>query len=245
MDKRVALITGSSRGIGRAIAIELGRQGFEVLINCIKNEELARETADIICSAGGRADLFICDVGDLNSVNKMYEFSKKTFGFVDTVVNNAGVSRYSLFTDEDADSFDSVMNTNVRGVFNVCHAFIPDMVERKFGRIINISSMWGLVGASCEAIYSASKAAVIGLSKSLAKELGPSGITVNAVAPGVIKTDMLNEISKDTIDALIDETPVGRIGEAHDIANTVAFLASKKSGFITGEVINCSGGFLI
>ena len=245
MDKRVALVTGSSRGIGRAIAIKLGSQGYEVLVNCVKNDKLARQTADLICAAGGRADLFVADVGDPDAVNKMYEFARATFGFVDTVVNNAGISRYSLFTSEDSDSYDKVMNTNLRGVFNVSKAFIPDMVDRKFGRIINISSMWGLVGASCESLYSASKAAVIGLSKALAKELGPSGITVNAVAPGVIKTDMLSEISNDTIAGLVDETPVGRIGEADDVANVVSFLASRNSGFITGEVINCSGGFLI
>lgn len=245
MDKRVALVTGSSRGIGRAIAIELGRQGYEVLINCIKNEALARETADLICAEGGRADFFVADVGDEKAVRKMYEFARSTFGFVDTVVNNAGISRYALLTSEDKCSYDAVMNTNLKGAFNVCREFIPDMVDRKFGRIINISSMWGLVGASCESLYSASKAAIIGLSKSLAKELGPSGITVNAVAPGVINTDMLKDISSATVEALVDETPVGRVGEPQDVANVVAFLASEKSGFVTGEVINCSGGFII
>lgn len=245
MDKRVALITGSSRGIGRATAIALGQQGYNVLINCVKNEDLAKETADTICALGGRADLFMADVGNYEAVRAMYDYAHKTFGFVDTVVNNAGISRYSLLTDETPNSYDEVMDTNLRGVFNVCRTFVPDMIDRKFGRIINISSIWGLVGASCECLYSASKAAVIGLTVSLAKELGPSGITVNAVAPGVIKTDMIKNISQDTIKALTEDTPVGRCGEVQDVANAVCFLASEKSGFITGEVINCSGGYVI
>ena len=245
MEKRVALVTGSSRGIGRAIAIALGARGFDVIVNCIKNVDLAKETADIICAAGGRADVFVADVGNADAVNEMLEFARRNFGFVDTVVNNAGVSRYSLFTDETEESFDNVMNTNLRGVFNVSRAFIPDMVNNSFGRIINVSSIWGLVGASCEAVYSASKAAVVGLTKALAKELGPSGITVNAIAPGVIRTDMIKEISPDTISGLIEETPVGRCGEPQDVANVVCMLAAKESGFITGEVINCSGGFVI
>ncbi|MCH5164403.1 MAG: 3-oxoacyl-ACP reductase FabG [Clostridiales bacterium] len=245
MDKRVALVTGSSRGIGRATAIALSAQGYNVIINCINNESLAKETADIICETGGRADYFMADVGDAQAVRALYEFARKTFGFVDTVVNNAGISRYALFTDEDAESYDSVMNTNLRGVFNVCRVFVPDMIENKFGRIINISSMWGLVGASCECLYSASKAAVLGLTTSLAKELGPSNITVNAVAPGVIKTDMIKNISLETIKGLAEDTPIGRCGEPQDVANAVCFLASKQSSFITGEVINCSGGYII
>ena len=245
MDKRVALVTGSSRGIGRATAIALGKEGYNVIVNCVNNEALAKETADIICAAGGRADYFMADVGDAKAVHAMYEFARKTFGFVDTVVNNAGISRYALFTDEDSSSYDSVMNTNLKGVFNVCRAFVPDMIDNRFGRIINISSMWGLVGASCECLYSASKAAVLGLTTSLAKELGPSNITVNAVAPGVIKTDMIKNISAETIKGLTDDTPIGRCGDPQDIANAVCFLASEQSSFITGEVINCSGGYII
>ena len=245
MDKRVALVTGSSRGIGRAIALQLGKSGFSVLVNCIKNERLAYETADAICRAGGRADVFMCDVGDINSVKEMYAYARKNFGFVDTVINNAGVSRYSLFTDETDASYDEVMNANVRGVFNVCRAFVPDMVSNAFGRIVNISSIWGLEGASCEAVYSMSKAALLGLTKALAKELGPSGITVNAVAPGVIQTDMLASISEQTVKGLVDETPIGRVGQPQDVAEAVAFLVGRQASFITGEVLNCSGGFVI
>lgn len=245
MNGRTVLITGASRGIGKAIALELGSYGYNVLVNCRKNVTLAEITADTICRNGGRADVYRADVGDINAVRSMYDYALKTFGFVDTIVNNAGISRYSLFTDEDEAGFNEVIGTNFKGVFNVCRTFIPKMIERKFGRIINIASIWGIVGASCEALYSASKAAVIGLTKSLAKELGPSGITVNAVAPGVIETDMLKEISPQTVETLINDTPVNRCGKVEDVANTVAFLASERSSFVTGEVINCSGGFVI
>ncbi len=244
-EKRVAFVSGSSRGIGKAIALELGAKGYNVIVNCVKNVDLAEETANLICREGGRADFICADVSKYDDVKKIYDFAKKNFGFVDTVVNNAGISRYSMFIDEDDNSYDSVMGVNFKGAFNVCRAFIPDMVSNKFGRIINISSMWGLVGASCESLYSASKAAIIGLTTSLSKELGASGITVNAVAPGVIRTDMIKNVSDETVKELVEETPVGRCGEPQDIANIVSFLASKESSFITGEVINASGGFII
>lgn len=245
MRKRVALVTGSSRGIGRAIAIELAKSGFDVLVNCKQNIDMARQTANEISALGARSDVFQADVSRLEQVDAMARYAAETFGFVDTVVNNAGVSRYSLFTDETADSYDEIMDINLRGVFNVCKAFAPSMISNRFGRIINISSMWGLVGASCEVLYSASKAGVIGFTTALAKELGPSSITVNAVAPGVIRTDMLSGISEQTINGLVEETPIGRVGEPNDVAAAVRFLASKEAGFITGETVNCSGGFVI
>lgn len=243
--RRTALVTGSSRGIGKAIAIELGEKGYNVIVNCVQNIALAEETANLICKNGGRADFICADVSKASDVKRIYEFATSNFGFVDTVVNNAGISRYAMLVDENDDSFERVVGVNLKGVFNICRAFVPDMVFNKFGRIINISSMWGLVGASCESLYSASKAAVIGLTSSLAKELGPSGITVNAVAPGVIKTDMIKNISREIIDGLVEETPTGKCGEPSDIANAVTFLAAKNSSFITGEVINVSGGFVI
>lgn len=245
MDKRVALVTGASRGIGKAIALALGKDGYNVLVNCVKNVDLAKQTADEICKNGGRADVFKADVSKPCEVKAMYDYAIKTFGFVDTVVNNAGVCRYALFTDETDESYDAVMDVNLRGVFNVCRAFAPDMISNRFGRIINVSSMWGLVGASCEAVYSASKAGVIGFTVALAKELGPSGITVNAVAPGVINTDMLANVLSETIIALKDETPIGRIGSPQDVASVVEYLASRQASFVTGETINCSGGFVI
>ncbi len=242
---RCALVTGSSRGIGKATAIALGKKGFNVIVNCVENVEMGKAVADEICALGVRADFFRADVSDSCAVKEMYEFARSTFGFVDTVVNNAGISRYSLFTDEDEQSFETVMGVNLRGVFNVSKAFAPDMIGNKFGRIINISSMWGLVGASCEALYSASKAAVIGLTKSLAKELGLSGVTVNAVAPGVIKTDMISNVNRQAIEELVGETPLARIGMPEDVADVVCFLASKESGFVTGETISCTGGLVM
>lgn len=242
---RCALVTGSSRGIGKATAVALAQKGFNVVVNCVKNTDMGKAVADELCGYGVRAGFFCADVSDAQAVGKLYEYAHINFGFVDTVVNNAGISRYALFQDEDESSFDKVMGVNLRGVFNVTKAFLPDMISNKFGRIINISSMWGLCGASCEVLYSASKAAVIGLGKALSKELGPSGITVNAVAPGVIKTDMLNSVGADTIRELVEATPLGRVGIPSDVASVVTFLASKESGFVTGEVINCSGGFVM
>lgn len=242
--RRCALVTGSSRGIGKAIAFALAQKGFNIIVNCVDNVEMGKAVADKLCSSGIRADFFRADVGDFGAVKEMYEFAKSNFGFVDTVINNAGISRYALFTDEDESSFDRVMDVNLRGVFNVSRVFAPDMISNKFGRIINISSMWGICGASCEALYSASKAAVIGLTKSLSKELGPSGITVNAVAPGVIKTDMIANVGEKTIEELIAQTPLDRIGTPKDVAEVVSFLASEES-FVTGEVVNCSGGFIM
>ena len=242
--KRVALVTGASRGIGAATALELAKNGFEVIVGYKVNKELACGVADKICANGGRADVFCADVSDYDAVCKMKDFAIKNFGFVDTVVNNAGISHYKLFTELNAKDYDLVMDTDLRGVFNVCRVFVPDMITASFGRIVNVSSMWGLVGSALETLYSAAKAGVIGLTKALAKELGPSGITVNAVAPGVINTDMLTDISCSVIDSLVDDTPLMRVGQPIDIAKTIVGLTQKQL-FITGEVINVSGGFII
>lgn len=242
--KRVALVTGASRGIGAATALELAKNGFEVIVGYKVNKELACGVADKICANGGRADVFGADVCDYDAVCKMKDFAIKNFGFVDTVVNNAGISHYKLFTELTTQDYDLVMDTDLRGVFNVCRVFAPDMITASFGRIVNVSSMWGLVGSALETLYSAAKAGVIGLTKALAKELGPSGITVNAVAPGVINTDMLTDISCSVIDSLVDDTPLMRVGQPIDIAKTIVGLTQKQL-FITGEVINVSGGFII
>lgn len=244
MKSRAALVTGASRGIGKAIALELGRCGYNVLVGCKTNVGLAEETANEICRFGGRADIIQADVSKEEEVQKILLFARKTFGFTDTIVCNAGICRYATITEEDASGFDEIVGVNFKGVFNVIRAFVPDMISNKFGRIINISSMWGVMGASCEALYSATKAAVIGLTTSLARELGPSGITVNAVAPGAIRTDMLKNMSEETLKSLAGEAAVGRIGEPQDVANAVRFLADERSEFVTGEILNCSGGFI-
>ncbi len=243
-ERRVALVTGASRGIGAATALELAKNGFDVIVGYKENRDLALKTANEICLIGRRADIFCADVGDYDAVCKMKDFAAKTFGFVDTIVNNAGISHYKMFVDMTPVDYDMVMNTDLKGVFNVSRLFVPDMVSAMFGRIINVSSMWGLVGSSLETLYSAAKAGVIGFTKSLAKELGASGITVNAVAPGVINTDMLKDIDGAVVKSLIDDTPLMRIGQPSDVAKVIVGLAQRQS-FITGEVINVSGGFVV
>lgn len=243
--QRTALVTGSSRGIGKAIAIKLAEEGFNIIVNYLLDANSATDTAKQISEIGARCLIVKADVSNPAEVSALRLEAERNFGFVDTVINNAGVSGYG-FVDKTSDKeYDRIMDVNMRGVFNVCREFYHSMVDNKFGRIVNISSMWGIVGAALESVYSASKAAVIGFTKALAKELAPSGITVNAVAPGVINTDMLNNLSEDTIKALLNETPVNRLGSPNDIANVVKLLVSEESGFITGDVLNVSGGFVI
>ena len=184
-------------------------------------------------------------MSDSNQVKRMFSEINCVFGGVDILVNNAGIAQQKLFTDITDEDFDKMFAVNVKGVFNCCREAVPYMVNRKNGRIINISSIWGISGASCEVHYSASKAAVIGLTKALAKELGPSGICVNCIAPGVIDTPMNSCFDSDTMNALIDETPLMRIGTPEDIAKTVFFFASEDSSFITGQVICADGGFIV
>ena len=243
--KRTALITGSSRGIGKAIALSLAKEGYNIIVNYINDKVAAENTAELISKIGALCSVIKADVSDSHEVKNLRQKAESCFGFIDTIVNNAGVSSYALLDRVEDAEYDRVMNVNMKGVFNVSREFYSPMVSKKFGRIINISSMWGITGSAMESVYSASKAAVIGFTKALAKELAPSGITVNAIAPGVINTDMLKDISADIVESLIEGTPVNRLGTPEDIASAVRFFASDSSGFITGEVLNVSGGFVI
>jgi 3-oxoacyl-[acyl-carrier protein] reductase len=231
--KKTALITGASRGIGAAAAYALALDGYDVIVNYRENHEAARIVAE---KTGGRA---VCaDVSDVDAVTRMFDGAG-----VDLLVCNAGISLTGLFTDTATD-WRRVFDTNVGGVINCCNAAIPHMVRQKSGCIITLSSIWGITGASCEALYSASKAAVIGLTKSLAKELAPSGIRVNCVAPGVIDTDMNASLSPRDVQSLRDETPLGVVGTPEDVASVISFLASDGAKFITGQVISPNGGIL-
>jgi 3-oxoacyl-[acyl-carrier protein] reductase len=232
---KTALITGASRGIGAACAAELARAGFRVVINYRDSRDAAEALAAALGGVAIRAD-----VSKPDEVGAMFAVA----GIVDTLVCNAGVALTGLFTDT-ADDWRRVFDVNVGGVINCARAAIPHMAREGTGSIITLSSIWGITGASCEAVYSASKAAVIGLTKSLAKELGPSGIRSNCVAPGVIDTDMNGDLSPPDLDALADVTPLGRVGTAEDVAGLVAFLASDAARFITGQVISPNGGILI
>ena len=233
---KTALITGASRGIGAACARALSAAGFDVIINYNSSEKAAEKLAAELGCRALRAD-----VSDPDAVARMFEAA----GGVDVLVCCAGIALTKLFTDTDADDWRRVFGVNIDGTANCCRAAIPHMVHRKYGRIITVSSMWGVSGASCEAAYSASKAAVIGLTKALAKELGPSGITVNCVAPGVIDTDMNAALTPETLRELAEETPLCRIGTPEDVAAAVRFLASDDASFITGQVLGVDGGFVI
>lgn len=231
---KTALITGASRGIGAACARAFSERGDRVIINYLNSEEAAQDLALEINGIAVKAD-----VADNVEVKQMFE----TAGPADILVCSAGVSLLKLFTDTTEKEWRALLDTNLGGVINACQAAIPHMIRQKYGRIVIISSVWGLTGASCEAVYSASKAALIGLTKSLAKELGPSGITVNCVAPGVIDTDMNAGLTPDVKEDLISCTPLGCIGQPQDVAALTRFLASDEARFITGQVIGVDGGF--
>ncbi|MBQ2824193.1 MAG: 3-oxoacyl-ACP reductase FabG [Oscillospiraceae bacterium] len=242
---KTALITGASRGIGRAAAVLFGAKGYNVIVNYASSAKKAEEVCEIINSAGGSALPFCADVSDRGAVNAMTAFAEEKFGGVDVLVNNAGIAEQIMFCDITEEKWDRMFDVDVKGVYNCTQSVLPHMVHNKFGRIINVSSMWGITGASCEVHYSAAKAAVIGFTKALAKELGPSGITVNAVAPGVIATEMNGMLDEETMAVLKEETPLERIGTPEDVAEAVFFLASDKASFITGETVSVNGGFVI
>ncbi len=243
--EKTAVVTGASRGIGAATARALAAQGCRVAVCCRERRAQAQAVAAEICAAGGMALPFCADVSDEAAVQAMFAAIRRTLGEPEILVNNAGIARQKLFTEVTAAEWDEMFGVCVKGAFHCCQAVLPQMIRRKWGRIINVSSMWGQVGASCEAPYSAAKAALIGLTKALAKEEGPSGITVNCVAPGVIDTEMMAAFSAKEKAALAEETPLGRLGTPGDVAAVIAFLASEAGAFVTGQVLCPNGGFVI
>ena len=243
--RRLAVVTGASRGIGAAAARLLSARGFAVALVCERNLTMAEEIAGALNTGGGAAAAFAADLSCEAAVTSLFAAIAETFGRMpDVLVNNAGIAHANVLACEKNEDYDRVFDVNVRSVFLCCRAVYDAMVAKKWGRIINITSMWGVCGASCEVLYSASKAAVIGLTRGLALELAPSGITVNAVAPGVIKTDMLGCYDEETLAELAEQTPLGRLGTPEDIAAVIAFLASEEAGFVTGQVIGANGGYI-
>ena len=236
-----AVITGSARGIGAAIAALFADSGYNVVINYNTSEKEALELKEKL---GDKTIAVKADVSTSEGAKLLFEKANEAFGGVDVLVNNAGIAQQKLFTDITQADYDRMFDCNVRSVFNCCQCALPYMIHNKYGRIINVSSMWGIVGASCEVHYSASKAAVIGMTKALAREVAPSGITVNCIAPGVIDTPMNKCFDEETMNALIEETPVGRIGTPEDVARAVLFFADEKSGFITGQILGVDGAFI-
>ena len=241
---KTAIITGASRGIGRAEAIQLARDGFSVCINCLERMDLAQELSEKLQKEGCSAMAFQADVSVKNEVDAMVEAVHARFGPVDVLVNNAGIAEQCQIQDIREGLWDRIFAVNVKGVLNTVQAVLPDMLHRKRGCIINTSSIWGMHGASCESVYSSSKHAVIGLTKSMAAELALSGIRVNCVAPGVIDTDMVKVLGDETLRDLADNTPIGRLGKPEDIAAAVSYLASDGASFVTGQVLTCDGGFI-
>lgn len=242
---KTVLITGASRGIGREIALKFANEGYNIVLNYNTSEKKAKELAKQIEKVGVQCLECKADVSIASEVEGMVEVALKTFGRIDVLVNNAGVALSKLFQLTTTDEIARVFGVNAFGVINCSKAVVPSMVSEKAGKIINISSIWGKVGASMETIYSASKGAVIAFTMALAKELAPSGISVNCVCPGVIDTDMLLEYTSDEKNDLKEQTPLNRLGTAQDVANAVYFLASDNSSFITGQVLTVDGGFAL
>lgn len=241
---KIALVTGGSRGIGRAIALELASCGASVVINFVKDVESAESTVDKIRKGGGYAIAIKRDISIYNESKLLVEEVAKNFGRIDILINNAGISKVGLFIDMTEADWDSIIDTNLKSMFNVSHNAVKYMLEKKSGSIVNLSSIWGNSGAACEVAYSASKGGVNSFTKALAKELAPSNIRVNAIAPGIINTEMNKWLSEEDKRALIDEIPLGTFGEGRDIGKLTAFLCSDSAQYITGQVITVDGGFL-
>lgn len=243
--KKTVLITGASRGIGASMVRLFAENDYNVIINYCNSKEDAQNLEKELLDKELSVKAVRADVKDYTQVVNMVEETHQFFGDIDVLINNAGIAQQKLFTDITDEDFDNMVNVNLKGVFNCTKAVLRDMINNKYGKIINISSMWGVVGASCEVHYSAVKAGVIGMTKALAKEVGPSGINVNCIAPGVINTQMNSNLDEYTLNSLKEETPLGIIGEGEDIANLALFLASDKSKFITGQIITADGGLTI
>lgn len=244
---KVAIVTGASRGIGRGIAVRLAQEGARVVVNHRGSAEGAEETAQLIRDAGGEVLVIQADISQFNEAQRLVQETISAFGQVDVLVNNAGTTRDTLLMMMKEEQWDMVIDTNLKSVFNCCKAVARPMVKRKTGRIVNISSVSGLAGQAGQTNYAASKAAVIGFTKSLAKELGSRNITANVVAPGFVPTALTEGIlaEGDNTQKAIEATPLGRLGTPEDIAAAVAFLASDEASFITGQVLSVDGGLVM
>ena len=238
-------ITGASRGIGRACALLFGQKGWNVAVNYRTSESAALSLCRELEGMGVKALALQGDVSDAAQVRRMASRAEYAFGGIDVLVNNAGIAQQKLFTQLTESDWDRMFDVNVKGMFHCCQAVAPMMIAAGKGSIVNLSSMWGQVGGACEVHYSAAKAAVIGFTRALAKELGLSGIRVNCVAPGVIDTEMNAALGPETMESLREQTPLGCIGTPEQVAQAVLFLAGEDSSFITGQVLSPNGGFVI
>lgn len=245
LEGKIALITGASRGIGKQIALTLASEGAVVIVNYCGSKEKAESVVAEIEANGGKAKAFQCDVSDSEATKSMTEAIIAEFGKVDILVNNAGITRDNLLIKMTEEDFDSVLSTNLKGAFNTCKHLYKNFMKNRYGKIINISSVSGVMGNAGQVNYSASKAGVIGLSKSLARELASRNVCVNAVAPGFVDTDMTDKLSEAALEGAKKMIPLNRFGKPEDVAELVMFLAGPKSDYITGQVICVDGGMAI
>lgn len=245
LDGNVAIITGASRGIGRSVAIELAKAGAKIVINYAGNHAAAKEVEEAVKTIGGEALLIQADVANAEAVDQMIKQTMDAFGRIDILVNNAGITRDNLLMRMKEEDWDAVMNTNLKGVFNCTKSVSRVMMKQRSGRIINMTSVVGIMGNAGQANYAAAKAGVVGFTKSMAKELASRGITVNAIAPGFISTDMTAVLSEQVKNDLSAQIPLGRLGTPEDVAGAVLFLASGAANYITGQTINVDGGMVM
>lgn len=242
---KCAIVTGASRGIGRAIAKKLASLGANIVLNYRSNDKEALKVKEELLSYGVDVFLYKCDISDFNAVEEMIKASKEKFGKVDIMINNAGITKDTLLLRMKEEDFDKVIDVNLKGVFNCLKAVTPVMIRQKFGKIVNLSSVVGLVGNAGQVNYAASKAGVIGMTKSLAKEVGSRGITVNAVAPGFIDTDMTEVLGEKFKEEAKKSIPLKRLGKPEDVAGAVAYLVGNEASYITGQVLNVDGGMVM
>lgn len=237
------VITGSSRGIGKCLVENFAKDGHNVILNYNKSKKQAEQIKNELAEQGIKIEIFKADVSKREDVKKLIKFALKNMETIDVLINNAGIAKLQMFQDVTEDDWNEIMDTNLKSVYYTIQETIPNMIQRKEGCIINISSMWGIVGASCEAVYAASKAGMDAITKSLAKELGPSNIRVNSIAPGVINTDMNSSIDEKIKEEIKKETPLEKIGEPADIYRCAKWLIEDK--FTTGQIISVNGGYVI
>ena len=242
LDGRIALVTGGSRGIGRSIALELANRGAAVVVNYVKNSQAANQVVEEIREGGGKAQAFQSDVANFQQANDLVKFTIDTFGGLDILVNNAGITRDTLIMMMSEEDWDDVINTNLKGTFNCSKSAVRHMMRKRFGRIINITSVAGQIGNAGQTNYTASKAGQIGFTKALAREIASRNITVNAIAAGFIETDIWEGVPDEARELVMSLIPLGRKGEAEEIAYAVAFLASEQASYITGQIIGVDGG---
>lgn len=242
---KTAIVSGASRGIGAQTAIELAKEGYLVIVNYLNSPQKAEAVCKQISLSGGMAISYKADMSDPLQIRQMTDFVVKTYGGIDLIVANAGIGLNALLIDTSDEQIKKIIDTNLVGTVTLCREGAKNMLSRHSGNIVTVSSMWGQVGGSCESVYSAAKGGIIAFSKALAKELGTSGIRVNCICPGLIDTEINNNLTSEDKQALVEEIPLARIGTPKDIADAVVWLASEKASYITGQVIAINGGMII